>query len=169
AAEQLRGHLENLRRLMKSDPELWAVASEVTLRSARDAAVGEIVQRSHDQWFGFLRDLVAEGVAEGALRRDLDPDGAAACLIAAIQGASMPSIGTFRPERVDLVFDQLERWLGVRPAAEPDNDEGEPHDDGTGIAERPAGQSGHQQSTIGLGGADAAGPTRANSAGAGRS
>lgn len=115
-AAQLRGHLEDLRHLLKTDPQLWAVASEVALRAARDDAIADMARQVDDQWFGFLRGLVARGVDQGCLDRNLEPEGVAAVLIAAIKGLSMPTMGSFRPERIDQTFDQLERWLGLSAA-----------------------------------------------------
>ena len=115
-AEQLRDHLEGLRHLLKTDQELWAVSSEVALRAARDDAIAAMMRQADDQWYGFLRELIARGVDQGCLHRDLDAEGAAAALIAAIKGLSMPTMGTFRPERIDQTIDQLERWLGLHAA-----------------------------------------------------
>jgi AcrR family transcriptional regulator len=114
-AEQLRGHLEGLRNLLKTDQELWAVSSEVSLRAARDDAIADMMRQADDQWFAFLRGLVARGVDQGCLDGSLQPAGVAAVLIAAIKGLSMPTMGSFRPERIDETIDQLERWLGLEP------------------------------------------------------
>lgn len=116
-AEQLRGHLEGLRKLLKRDPELFAVSNEIALRSVRDPDIGELMRQADEQWFGFLRALVARGVAQGCLDRQLHPDGVAAVMVASIKGLSMPAGGAPRPERVDQTIDQLEAWLGL--AAEP--------------------------------------------------
>ena len=120
-AEQLRGHLEGLRALLKTDQELWLVSSEVSLRAARDEAIADMMRQADDQWFAFLRGLVARGVDQGCLDGSLQPEGVAATLIAAIKGLSMPTMGSFRPERIDETIDQLERWLGFEPttASEP--------------------------------------------------
>jgi AcrR family transcriptional regulator len=112
-ADQLRGHLEGLRHLLKTDRELWAVSSEVTLRAARDEAIGEMMRHADDQWFGFLRGLVARGVARGCLASSLQPDGVAAVVISSIRGLSMPAVGVSGPERVDQTIDQLEQWIGL--------------------------------------------------------
>jgi AcrR family transcriptional regulator len=112
-AAQLRGHLEGLRHLLKTDQELWAVASEINLRAARDEVIADMVCQGDDKWFAFLRGLVARGIEEGSLPSDLRPEGVAAVLIAAIRGVSMPTMGSFRQERIDQTFDQLERWLGL--------------------------------------------------------
>lgn len=120
AADQLRAHLENLRRLLKADPEMWAVSSEISLRSARDDAIAEVVKDATDHWHAIVREMVARGVAEGVLPGDLEPDGAAAALVGAIRGLSMPPTAVARPERIDQAIDQLERWLGLRPTLAPD-------------------------------------------------
>jgi AcrR family transcriptional regulator len=115
-ADQLRGHLRQVRQLLKSDQNLWLVASEVALRAARDDAMADLARHSDDQWFAFLSGLVKQGVEQGCLDGSLQPDGVAATLIAAIKGLSMPTMGSFRPERIDQTFDQLERWLGLTPS-----------------------------------------------------
>ena len=115
-ADQLRAHLEGIRRLLKTDRQQWAVLSEVALRSARDVEIAELMQQSEDGWYGFLRGLVARGVADGSLDARLQPEGTAAAIVAALRGVAMPTMGVLRPERVDQTFDQLERWLGLEPA-----------------------------------------------------
>ena len=124
-AEQLRGHLEGVRLLLKTDQQLGAVMSEIVLRAARDDAVAEILRQGDEQWFGFLRDVVARGVAQGCLAPELQPEGVAATLVAAIRGVSMPTTGSFRPERLDPTFDQLQQWLGLgEPAGSPQPGDG---------------------------------------------
>jgi AcrR family transcriptional regulator len=115
-AEQLRGHLEGIRLLLKTDQRQWAVLSEVALRAARDDALAEMMRESEDQWYGFLRGLVERGIAGGCLEPSLQAEGVAATIIAVIRGVCMPTMGLLRPERVDQSFDQLERWLGLAPA-----------------------------------------------------
>jgi AcrR family transcriptional regulator len=116
-ADQLRGHLEGLRHLLKTDQELWAVSSEFALRAARDEAIAAMAGHADDQWFGFLRNLIARGVAQGCLDPQLQPERAAAALISAIKGLSMEAGGAFRPHRIDQTIDQLEHWLGLEPGS----------------------------------------------------
>ncbi len=112
-AEQLLAHLEGIRHLLKSDQQQWAVLSEVSLRAARDETIAELMSESQNHWFDFLRGLVSRGVASGVLDSDLDPEGVAATLIAAVSGVCMPTLRMMQPERIDQTFDQLERWLGL--------------------------------------------------------
>jgi AcrR family transcriptional regulator len=116
-AEQLRRHLEGIRYLLKTDEELWKALSEVSLRAARDEAIAEVVQQGEEQWFAFLSGLVAQGVEQRCLGHHLQPDNVAAVLVATIRGVSMPTMSARRSERIDLVFDQLEQWLGLSQAA----------------------------------------------------
>jgi hypothetical protein len=91
----------------------WAVLSEVSLRAARDRTIAELMSESQNHWFEFLRGLVSRGIASGVLDSELDPAGVAATLIAAVSGVCMPTLLVMQPERIDLTFDQLERWLGL--------------------------------------------------------
>ena len=118
-AEQLRRHLEGIRHLLKTDQELWQASSEVALRAARDAAIADVVGQGDEQWFGFLSDLVARGVAQGCLDAHLSRKNVAAVIVSAVKGMSMPMATERRTERIDLTFDQLERWLGLSPGAAP--------------------------------------------------
>jgi AcrR family transcriptional regulator len=118
-AEKLQGHLEGVRYLLKTDRVLWAVSSELALRAARDEVIADVARQSDDNWYAFLRGLIARGIEQGSLDADLDAEGAAATIIAAIKGLSMPTMGTFQPERIDQTFDQLERWLGLRSTVSP--------------------------------------------------
>ncbi len=123
-AEQLRGHLEGLRHLLKTDQELWAVSNELTLRAARDETIAQLMGHADEQWYSFLRDLVARGVEAGCLDAELRPESAAAMITAAIKGLSMSTLGPSRHERIDQTIDQLEQWLGLDavPALPESND-----------------------------------------------
>lgn len=116
STDQLRGHLEALRQMLKTDPVLWAVASEVALRAARDNIIAGMLRESEERWHQFLYERLAQGVAEGSLAPGLQPDDAAATLMAAIKGLSMPWPGAFRPQQIDQTFAQLARWLGMNAA-----------------------------------------------------
>jgi AcrR family transcriptional regulator len=112
-ADQLRGHLRALRRLLRDEPPLFAVLGELALRAPRDPTIAAIVGNMDDGWQRTVESLVRRGVEQGSLDRDLDPDKGASLLVAAIKGVSLPTMGALRPERLDQTFDQLERWLGL--------------------------------------------------------
>jgi AcrR family transcriptional regulator len=115
ATEQLRWHLSALRQLLKEDTELFAVIGELSLRAPRDPVITQILRDTDDPWHRNVGELLRRAIAEGSLDPDLNPDDTAALMIAAIKGISHSTVSALRPMRVDQTFDQLERWLGLRP------------------------------------------------------
>lgn len=112
-AEQLRTHLETVREILKTDRHLTQVLGEVTLRAPRDQGIAEVFDASDTRWNAVLRDILQAGVATGEFPADLNVPGAAALIVAAIRGVSLPSSPTTRTARIDETFGQLERWLGL--------------------------------------------------------
>ncbi len=115
--DQLRAHLRALATLLKEDHQLWAVMGELVLRAPRDADLGRIFRQTDEFWHRTLRDLISRAIAQGALDPQLDADDAAALVIVAIKGLSLPTVSGFQPEVADQVFRQFERLLGL-PALE---------------------------------------------------
>ena len=113
ALEQLRWHLSFLRGLLKEDPQLFAVMGELALRSARDPTIASILRDTDEPWHRTVATLLRRGVEQGGLTAGLDPEDAAAVIIAAIRGVSLPGDPALRRQRIDQVFDQIERWLGL--------------------------------------------------------
>ena len=112
-ADQLRVHLRTLGRLMTEDHQLWAVMGELVLRAPRDPHLERIVREADDFWHRRLVDLIGRGIASGELDPSLDPDDAAALMIVALKGVSLPSVAGFQPRRADQIIRQLERLLGL--------------------------------------------------------
>ncbi len=111
--DQLRGHLRAIAALIKGDQQLWSVLGELVLRAPRDADLAHIFRQSDDHWHKALRDLIASCIQLGQLDPQLNPDDAAALMIVAIKGLSLPTVAGFRPELADQVFRQFERLLGL--------------------------------------------------------
>jgi AcrR family transcriptional regulator len=111
--EQLRGHLRALATLVKDDRQLWAVMGELVLRAPRDTDLGRIFRQTDSFWHRTLRDLISRAMAQGEIDPALDADGAAALIIVAIKGLSLPTVAGVQPEVADQVFHQFERLLGL--------------------------------------------------------
>jgi len=111
--EQLQGHLRALSRLIKDDQQLWAVMGELVLRAPRDPDLAQTFHQSDAFWHRTLRDLIVRCIMSGAANDQLDADDAAALTIAAIRGLSLPTVGGVDVGRVNRVFRQLERMLGL--------------------------------------------------------
>ena len=114
--DQLRGHLRALARLLRDDQQLWTVMGELVLRAPRDADLERIFRQTDAYWHRTLRDLIRRCIEQGAINPELDPDVAAALMIVAIKGLSLPTVAGFEPELADQVFRQFDRLLGM-PAA----------------------------------------------------
>ena len=91
-------------------PELAAVLFELQLRGRRDPVIRNIVEPLFGHWQFGMKQWIAAGVEEGVFRRDLDPDAAAAFLVAAIAGTGV--LGTPR-EQLERIFAAVEAWLLV--------------------------------------------------------
>jgi AcrR family transcriptional regulator len=105
--DQLRNHLRAVRKLLMEEPELGSVMGELALRSARDKAIAAIMAEMYVAWHATLRGLLRRAVKDGHLRPELDSDGVAALIVAAVNAM------TTAAPRADQALRELERWLGV--------------------------------------------------------
>jgi AcrR family transcriptional regulator len=112
AVEQLSAHFNGLRRLSRSDPELFAVMGELALRAARDRGLAATIRKTDEIWHSTLRELLRRAQKEG-IARGSDPDDAAGLIVAALKGTFMLPAESRNPQRLDQALDQLERWLGL--------------------------------------------------------
>jgi AcrR family transcriptional regulator len=110
---QLRGHLDELATLLKTDHQLWSVMGELVLRAPRDPDLEGILRQTDDFWHRKLRDLISACIRQGAIDVSVDAEGVAALMIAAIRGLGLPTGAGFQPEQIDKVFLQFDRLLGL--------------------------------------------------------
>ena len=111
-ADQLRNHFAGIRRLVREEPELFAVMGELALRSARDPAIRALYQQTTDIWQATVRGLLAKAARDGSLVGSRNPDAQASLVVSALTGASM--IPLSRPARLNETVAELERSLGLR-------------------------------------------------------
>ncbi len=111
-ADQLRRHFAGIRRLVRDEPELFAVMGELALRSVRDPAIRELYQQTTDIWQATVRGLLAKAARDGALTGARNIDAQASLVVSALTGASM--IPLSRPARLTETIAELERSLGLR-------------------------------------------------------
>jgi AcrR family transcriptional regulator len=108
---QLRNYLRATRKLLRDEPELGAVMSELALRSGRDHGTRKILDEMYAQWHAAVRGLLKRAAREGKIRPELDSDSTAALIVASLTGLAMPQMGG--PRRGDQAVRELERWLGI--------------------------------------------------------
>ena len=110
-SEQLRNHFAGIRRLVREEPELFAVMGELAPRSARDPAIRELYQQTIDIWQATVRGLLAKAVRDGLVTGARNLDAQASLVVSALTGASM--IPLARPARLNETIAELERSLGL--------------------------------------------------------
>jgi AcrR family transcriptional regulator len=118
AVDQLRGHLQAVLVLVKSDQQLWAVMGELVLRAPRDAELERIFRETDAYWRRTLGELIQRCVDDGLLVPLLAPHELAALMIVAIKGLSLPAVGGFQPDLADRVFRQFDHLLGLSDSAD---------------------------------------------------
>jgi AcrR family transcriptional regulator len=119
AIDQLRGHLQAVERLLKTDPQLWAVMGELVLRAPRDEALAQVFQQTDGFWHRTLTELIQRCIDEGSIDAHLDAPGTARLLIVAIKGVSLPTLAGSPAEIADQVFHQFDRLLGFSSTPTP--------------------------------------------------
>ena len=107
----LRNYLRATRKLLRDEPELGAVMTELALRATRDTAIRKFLDAMYAQWHDTVRGLLKRAARDGHLRSDLDTDATAALIVATLNGIAVPQMGD--PRRGDLALRELERWLGI--------------------------------------------------------
>ena len=110
-ADQFRQHFAGIKRLVRAEPELFAVMGELALRSARDPVIRELYQQTTEIWQATVRGLLAKATRDGALDGSRNLDAQASLIVSALTGAAM--IPLSRPARLNETIGELERSLGL--------------------------------------------------------
>jgi AcrR family transcriptional regulator len=110
-ADQLRQHFAGIKRLVRDEPELFAVMGELALRSARDPVIRQLYQQTTEIWQATVRGLLAKATREGVLTGSRNLDAQASLIVSALTGAAM--IPLSRPARLNETIGELERSLGL--------------------------------------------------------
>jgi AcrR family transcriptional regulator len=114
AGQRLRGHFAGLRRLSREEPELFTVMAELMLRSARDRTLAYTIRKTNEYWQATVADLLRAARAERTIPRDLDPEGMAVVVVAALKGAYLLPERSTAPRTLERTLHQLEELLGLR-------------------------------------------------------
>jgi AcrR family transcriptional regulator len=113
ARDQLKVHLSAVADLVKSNRELFSVLAELSLRAPRHEAIAEIMRGTDDVWHAQLARLLVSGREHGCFDAGIDVDGVASLIVSSIKGVSLPTMAGFDAAKVDQVFGQLHRLLGL--------------------------------------------------------
>jgi len=115
--EQLRAHFAGIRRLARTDPDLFVVMGELAMRGRRDRAIAAIVRDVDATWEKTLAALLRHAAKEGAVANPAKPDELAALIVATLKGLFMLSGDDRDPKGVDRQLRALERLIAYRRVA----------------------------------------------------
>jgi TetR/AcrR family transcriptional regulator, regulator of cefoperazone and chloramphenicol sensitivity len=93
ALDRLHQEFADARYYRTKHPALTVVMFELQLRGRRDPAVRNIMEPLFGHWRSGIERWMADGIAEGVFRRDLDPASGAAQVVCAITGALYLDLG----------------------------------------------------------------------------
>jgi AcrR family transcriptional regulator len=110
---QLEAHFRGVRRLVREEPELFAVMGELAQRSARDPAIASIFKETRATWHATLRGLLRHASEEGFLDPALDADATAALVTATFSGLFMLPSATTTSHHHEQALNQLEKFIGI--------------------------------------------------------
>jgi AcrR family transcriptional regulator len=96
---QLRIEFNEFREIVAEMPELIGVLSELVDRARRDASIA---------------DIILTGIADGSMRRSIDPEAAAVAVTAALSDCWRPH----RRNQLDAVMAELERAFSASPVSQ---------------------------------------------------
>ena len=83
----------------------------------RDETMAAIVRETDQQWHATIRGLIRRAQQDGSIDRDLDPNDAAALIVATLKGVYLLPVEASRQKRLGQALRQLERWLGLTKRA----------------------------------------------------
>jgi AcrR family transcriptional regulator len=109
--EQLRAHFAGIRRLARSEPELFVVMGELAMRGRRDRAIAAIVRDVDATWQTVLTTLLRHAAKEGAIAKGTKAEDLAALIVATLKGLFMLSGDGRDAKEVDRELRALERLI----------------------------------------------------------
>lgn len=83
---QIQSMFFMLQYRLEHTPELFVVLSEFVLRSLRSSSIHPALHKLDSSWYGFLKQVIIDGVEQGQFRNDIDPGQIASELIIVIKG-----------------------------------------------------------------------------------
>ncbi|HEX7557314.1 MAG TPA: TetR/AcrR family transcriptional regulator, partial [Leptolinea sp.] len=106
--EQLHSHLFRIYHKMRDEPGLFAVFSEIQMRSGRTSTSQKFIEYEN-VWHAKLVKLLQTGIRQGYWPNYMEPEVVATTIITLMQGAGLQA--STQPRRIENSINQLERWL----------------------------------------------------------
>lgn len=95
---------------------LWRLWLDAWAAAARDPAVARVHAQRHASERETIRDLIAEGVADGTVRREVDPAAAAAEFLGLLDGLGLQAVIGDPEVNSERARELLHAWIDARLA-----------------------------------------------------
>lgn len=105
-AQTVRAYLTNVTRRRPSAAAFLQMWGEAI---AADPVLMPLYAKQDAGFRRLLADKVREGIADGSVRPDADPDAIAVALVGLVRGIALQLISTPAPKRVKAIIDQAEQ------------------------------------------------------------
>lgn len=119
-AERLHSLVDALLTERSETPAFRTALLEIKAQAPYDDAFRDRLRRFDDAFSAAVRDIVAEGVADGTFRDDVDPDTVASALTTFVNGAQTRHVGVGHPpaESAATLHTYIDTALRPRPGTE---------------------------------------------------
>jgi TetR/AcrR family transcriptional regulator, regulator of cefoperazone and chloramphenicol sensitivity len=116
ARDELRLEFEDVRELLRTQPKLFVVLTELSLRGLRDPVIDNMGKYRDDFWRVHLSSIIVRGVEQGVFRRGINVEATVTALMAQIKGIGYhATVGKRKRGEVDQaiaeIARQVEHWL----------------------------------------------------------
>ncbi len=106
----LRAMFLNTVYRMRTMPKMFVVLGELVMRSQHNPSLEAAMERMEAQWMHYLNWIVAEGVAQGQFRADLDVEATAKKIIVVVKGVTFHYVWARQEVDFEGIL-QIIEWL----------------------------------------------------------
>jgi len=116
ARDELRLEFDDIRELLRKQPKLFVVLTELSLRGLRDAVIDRMGRYRDDFWRVHLSSIIGRGIEQGVFRQNINVEATVTSLMAQIKGIGHhATMGKRKRGEVDQaiaeIARQVEHWL----------------------------------------------------------
>ncbi len=112
----LRAMFRNTVYRMRTMPKMFVVLGELVMRSQRHPELERAMQRMDEQWMHYLGWILAEGVAQGQFRADLDPETTAKKIFVVVKGITFSYVWSRQDVDFEGMLQIVERLVLPEPS-----------------------------------------------------
>jgi AcrR family transcriptional regulator len=112
ARQELHLEFRDLRELLRAQPELFIVLTELSLRGLRDSAINKMEKRRDDFWREHLSGIIRRGIEQGVFRREIEVESAVTALMVQFKGIGYHAVlGKRKWPEVDEMITEIARQV----------------------------------------------------------